>query len=184
MIKTLKVVAVLGFALAAQSISSQAVTIGFGTAGGNFNPYVEGDFQVSTAQLQNGNCATGACLLLNTNSTSILSLVSGGLFTLNSFWLKTQGQPSVVNVEAFVGNTSAGFISQIVPKNTAQTISLLFADVTSIKFTDAGQGAIRIDDINVTAKVSAVPLPAGLPLLVSGLFGLGLLKRRRDKAQA
>jgi hypothetical protein len=132
-IKTLKIAAVLGFALAAQSVSSQAVTIGFGTASGNFNPYFEGDFQVSSAQLTNGNCAAGACLLLNTNSTSILSLVSGGLFTLNSFWFKTLDQPSVVNVEAFVGNTSAGTFSQIVPKNTAQTISLLFADVTSIR---------------------------------------------------
>ena len=184
MIKTLKVAAVLGFALAAQSISSQAVTIGF--SGPNVDPYLEGGFTIDVARIVSGNCSVngGDCMAFNKNEVSVLSLIGGGLFTLNSFWVKTLGQPSVVKVEGFVGATSVGIFSQVLSQQTAQTIALMFGDVTSIKFTDTGQGNIRIDDLDVTAKVSAVPLPAGLPLLVSGLFGLGLLKRRRDKAQA
>ncbi|MEM7710273.1 MAG: VPLPA-CTERM sorting domain-containing protein [Pseudomonadota bacterium] len=52
----------------------------------------------------------------------------------------------------------------------------LFDNVRDLTFTFAGSGAI--DDI----QVSAVPVPASLPLLLAGLGGLGWAARRRRKA--
>jgi hypothetical protein len=191
-IKALKVAAVLGFALTAQSVSSQATIIAFGTATGPFSPYVESGFSIDIARLVGGNCAGGmaACMALNKVNgrnplaqSSVLTLVGGGLFTLNSFWGNALGQPSAITVKSFRNGVFVEAFAPASIPNTGQFFSHLFADVDKIEFINSGNGNLRIDDINVTAKVSAVPLPAGLPLLVSGLFGLGLLKRRKDKAQ-
>jgi hypothetical protein len=45
----------------------------------------------------------------------------------------------------------------------------------------AGYGALSIDSVKVT-QISAVPLPASLPLVVSGLACLGLIRRRKAKS--
>jgi hypothetical protein len=46
----------------------------------------------------------------------------------------------------------------------------------------AGPGFGAVDYSNFTASVSAVPLPAGLPLLLVGLTGLGIVARRRKSS--
>ena len=41
---------------------------------------------------------------------------------------------------------------------------------------------IRISTVSASPPVSSVPLPAGLPLLLAGLAGLGLVARRRARS--
>jgi hypothetical protein len=43
-----------------------------------------------------------------------------------------------------------------------------------------GADAIGIDNVNLeSATTSAVPLPAGMELMLTGVFGLGTVKRRK-----
>lgn len=187
MIKTLKIAAVLGFAMAAQSISSQAVTLEFTTPSGPYSPYEESGFSIDVARIVDGNCAgdVAACMAFNKvrkndpTPSSILTLIGGGVFTLSSFWGKALGQPSEVTVNSYLNGSFVETFTALLDHNVGTTFSHVFANVDAIEFLNSGNGNTRIDDVNV----SAVPLPAGLPLLVSGLLGLGLLKRRRDKAQ-
>lgn len=50
------------------------------------------------------------------------------------------------------------------------------------EYTGFGEAAFRISDAPVSAAPSAVPLPAALPLLATGLIGLGVFARRKKPA--
>jgi hypothetical protein len=180
MTKSLTLAAAFAIAIATQALPSQAVTVGFG--GPDVDPYVESGFTIDVARIVGGNCAVAPCMALNKNEISNLSRIGGGLFSLTSFFLKTEGNPAQLTVTSFLNGIAQLTKIYDVPKKTSITITDLFVDATSISFANSGTGNIRIDDLNASIPVSAVPLPAGLPLLISGLFGLGMLKRRRDKA--
>ena len=204
---TFLVAAAFVAAVAGGTLPSRAVTIGFDA---KVDPYVEDGFQFDVAHIVNGNCFDNPCMALNKTETSVLTRVGGGSFSLSSFWFEILGNPAILTVRSYGGvdlREEFNLSEAVYPHNNkGQVFSHLFDNVTSIVFLNAGAGNLldgckkpkgkskpvdcsagnlRIDEINVsTPTVSAVPLPAGLPLLVSGLFGLGLLKRRRDKAQA
>ena len=61
-------------------------------------------------------------------------------------------------------------------KNKGYTVALngLLDDVTSVSWTASPTAQLRIDTIGV----SEVPLPAGVLLLATGLFGLGVVRKR------
>lgn len=44
-----------------------------------------------------------------------------------------------------------------------------------------GERGSQLAQVQVTADVAPVPVPAGLPLLLAGLGGLGLVARRKRK---
>ncbi len=83
-----------------------------------------------------------------------------------------------------VSSTSGGFFAGFVPEPTVGgsnlygqfDVSGLFDNIFDLTFTFKGSGAI--DDLNVTA----VPVPAALPLLLGAFGALGYVGRRRRKA--
>ncbi|MEL7389176.1 MAG: VPLPA-CTERM sorting domain-containing protein [Pseudomonadota bacterium] len=60
--------------------------------------------------------------------------------------------------------------------NEALLVLLNFDGVQTLTF-DFGNASGAID--NITFEVPAIPLPAGMPLLLAGLAGLGYMSRRR-----
>lgn len=187
MFKMLPKVVLFAVAIATQAIPSHAISVGFG--GLNVDPYLENGFSIDVARIVNGNCNVAPCMALNTNETSVLTRIGGGIFSLNSFWFQILGRPATLTVQSFSGATlleSIDLTEAVFPHNNGgQTFSHLFDNVTSISFHDTGRGNIRIDDLNLsTPNVSVVPLPAALPLLASGLAAIGFMGRRRKNKKA
>ncbi|MEP1199158.1 VPLPA-CTERM sorting domain-containing protein [Tateyamaria sp.] len=101
------------------------------------------------------------------------TLTFGSAITYFSAFYIDAGSPSINGV-SFSSTGASG--------DTATFAGLTFdlADnVTEISFTSIdGDGRWGIDDISF-GTASAVPLPAGLPLLLSGGLALGLMRRRK-----
>jgi len=55
-----------------------------------------------------------------------------------------------------------------------------YLNIDTLKVTSLGQQFV-MDDFTYDAAVTAIPLPAALPLFLSGLVGLGLVGRKRRK---
>jgi hypothetical protein len=157
----------IGFISAAgASQPALAVTITFGSSAGNFSPYVEGNFTFDIARIVSDNKCSGApCMGLNTNETSILTRVGGGLFTLDSFSFVLVGNPPELTIIGFLNATPTAtysFDTGSFSKNDEHVFSTAITNITSLVFTDTGTGNVRVDSINV----HAVPGPiagAGLP---------------------
>lgn len=185
MFKNLSSAAIVAIALSMQIAPSNAVTVSFGKA--DVDPYLENGFSFNVARIVTGNCSLTPCMALNTNETSVLSRVGGGLFSLNSFWYKIFGGPATLVVKSFNGANIAEqftFSGVVQGPNNGQTFNHLFNNVTSISFQNAGRGNVRIDDLNLSIpNSSVVPVPAALPLFLTGMAGLGLYGRRRRKAK-
>jgi hypothetical protein len=65
----------------------------------------------------------------------------------------------------------------------SRTYAMNMANVTSFSIRATGAGGDILDDFTLLgANVSAVPLPAGAPLLLAGLAGLAALRRRKKAA--
>lgn len=172
---------------------TQAATIDFGNAAGNFPTYSEDGYSFTTARLVNGNCLTGACLALNKQEKSVMTF-SGGAFTLESISFQPQGAFSALAVFDTNHQSNAALLWISNAHNSYQTISFgnAFANVTSITFAAYGVGNLRIDNINtITATnhhngpgcpVNEVPVPAAGWLLGSSLIGLAGWARKRKIA--
>jgi hypothetical protein len=180
-VKTISAAVVFLISLSALTVPSSAVTVSFD--GANGDTYIESGFSFEDARISGGNCLVDHCMSLNKNETSILSRVGGGLFSLNSFWLQILGKPATLTIKSFNGINLIEQIDLVYPNNNGgQIFNHLFDNVTSISFHDSGRGNVRIDDLNLsTPIVSTVPVPAALPLLATGIAGLGLLGRGRRK---
>lgn len=118
---------------------------------------------------------------------SITGLVIGSAYKL-SFWLSANidGAPVLKTLDAMVGATSGSYLYDSTGLGNAglgwKEFTLLFTaaattEVLTFGSTTGGQyfGA-ALDNVSV----AAVPLPAGAPLLLAALAGLGLLRRRRN----
>ena len=186
MFNSLRTTAVFAALLAAQALPSQAITVGFGEA--HLTPYIESGFSIDDARIVGGNCLAGDCMALNKNETSVLTRIGGGMFSLDSFWFQFLGKPGKFTITSYSGATAIETLTLAeadYPKhNGGQSISHLFADITSIVFANIGKGNIRVDNLGLsTPQISPVPLPAALPLLMSGLAALGFAGfRRKQKA--
>lgn len=120
---------------------------------------------------------------------SITDLVVGSAYEL-SFWLSANidGNPGqeLKSLDAIVGSTSGSFVydsTGLTDVGLGWTeFKLLFTAANTIEvltFASTTGGAFygaALDNVSV----AAVPLPAGAPLLLAALAGLGLLRRRRN----
>jgi hypothetical protein len=67
---------------------------------------------------------------------------------------------------------------------SAGPVTLMGIGIRSLFWQDPGNRFAAIDNITITVDMAPVPLPATLPLLASGLFAFGLVRRRRRMANA
>lgn len=117
---------------------------------------------------------------------SITGLVIGSAYEL-SFWLSANvdGAPVVKSIDAIVGGTSGSYLFDSTGLTNAglgwKKFTLLFtaASTTEILTFSSTTGGDFFGPALDNITVSAVPLPAGAPLLLAALAGLGLLRRRR-----
>jgi len=119
-------------------------------------------------------------MLTNTLSQSIAT-TPGGTYDF-SFWLLS-GPDSANN-----SFTAAFSSDQVLNVVNSGSVPYTFHDftvpatalMTTIQFTGITNGGIwAIDDVSVTQVETAVPEPATLALLATGLFGAAAIRRRR-----
>jgi hypothetical protein len=174
--------------------SANAVTITLGINALNSQTYVESGFKVNNARIVTNGCLIGACLSLKDEQSSSLTLVSGNSkFKLTDFWFKLLGGESSLVVDAYNGLNKVHHLvieNEEDHKNNQPTVnffSLLpgylgWANLTQVTFS-SDDGKVLIDSVLLNTNIpSAVPVPAALPLLASGMLGLSLLGRRRKRA--
>lgn len=160
--------------------AASAVTIDFGTQPGNFEPYVEDGFSFDLANLTNGQCpGEPSCLLQNNGANMMVTMTStSGLpFNLEGFSYHFIGDTQQQGSTLTVSDTITRVFTQEEFGNDPFTITFddEFLGVDLIKFTFAGNGTGRLDDINATV----IPLPASALMLMSAIAGLGFIGRRR-----
>lgn len=172
---------------------AQAATVAFDSASTGPS-WIESGFEFAPVRIVSGNCGISkACLALNKNEVTTMTLVGGGTFTLTSLYFELLGQSNftTMNVTS-TGPAGVVALSTVsVAHNTGYIANFgtLFSNVTSIIFTNAsgnrGGGNVRIDDIVATATpIAPVPLPAAAGLLVMALGGMGFVGRRRKTVSA
>jgi hypothetical protein len=157
--------------------ASAATIVDFGS--GHADPYAQDGFSFDPARIVNGNClSSGGCLALNDNETTSVSYsLAPGSFTLGglSFNLLGKGTDNALTITGSNGTSRTYGVADFA-KNTYHSLVFgdEFANVSSVLFSTAGGGNVRIDDV----ALSPVPLPPAALLLLSGLGVVGFVRRR------
>jgi hypothetical protein len=129
-----------------------------------------GTLRLANAGGPNGE--TFASLSLTDNSTIDLAMSS---LTFNTLGTVENGKS--LTVEDWSSSSSPGYAFRFVGDDTSNSTFMALMSETTI---DGVAASYRFD--GTYTDVSSVPLPAGLPLLMSALGALGLLGRRRNPA--
>lgn len=183
--------AVAGLAIALSAGAASAVTINFadGTLDNSTKTYTENGIRVSPASIDSSaNCPGPApCLLQNNGAFSDVNVdtVSGDTFDLNGFSYHFVGDESKQRGILTVSDSITRTFTQEDFGNGPFTVDLGtdFQNVSGITFSYSGPGSARLDNL-IIGTVSAVPLPAGISLLLSALAGFGYLGWRKRTAVA
>ncbi len=160
-----------------KSLLIASVFVGASSLGASAATINPDDFMFD-GKVTSGNCPFGGstCILLPNNGTAELTY-SGGVFDLVSFEYALQGSGSEVTATSDLGDV---FVSQPLQGNNPDNTAIVnWTGVTTINFESTGNGSVRIGVIDGVVQMTAVPLPAGLPLMLVGLGALGIAKRRK-----
>ena len=187
--------------------SASAETITFdGLTAGNYNPYVEkgyqlintGSFDPTTAQMSYGAGSadpspTSSTLNSTAGTTTTLTKIGGGVFNLLSIdfaQAPVTFAPTPFDMTFnYVGGTSATF-SYALSNATSDLVTFAFGqnNLLSVSWIPThSPWHLQFDNITVTGQSAAVtPIPAALPLFLSGLgfLGFGAWRRRGTTAAA
>lgn len=123
------------------------------------------------------------------------SVAAGSTFTFNNFFMTAAWNDNLnVSVQGYLnGNlVNSSLITLLATAPKLFTFNWTGIDtvlLTSFGGTPhsgySGDGVhFALDNLTVNVAVSSVPVPAALPLLVTGIAGLGVLSRRRAKRKA
>lgn len=107
-------------------------------------------------------------------------LTGGGPFTFDSIYID-----SVAGGATTVAGFDSGgqiYSTLVAAVFTGVVNSNSLADVLKVELRSADFFSLRFDSFTVNSEVGAVPEPGTLALFVAGLFGLGLLSRRRRRS--
>lgn len=106
---------------------------------------------------------------------------SGGIYSISQTELDTA---SVISTQAFTDISTGNFLFNPIPVTGDQPFLKALAGATDVLALVSGSAFVSAGGSNpsYTVTVSNVPLPAPIMLLISALFGMGFLGRRRLKA--
>lgn len=159
------------------------------------DPYTEDGYQLTDPTGFTGIFSPGAAA--HTNGSDVLGFSVGSGFTLSAIAGRafdllsfqsgnldpaTSSPGQVELTGAFAGGGTITETFEHGEINEFQTFNTDgFTDLLSVTFFTTGSSTgAAIDNINV-GPVSAVPVPAALPLLLSALGGLALVRRRASR---
>jgi hypothetical protein len=203
----------MGASLAFTASSAGAVTINFDDLGGGLTPISSGynglswdNFYTLDAVNTGNNNGPNGYTNGNVSPSNVAFNASGDPasffssnpandFTLNSFYLTGAWNNGLnVLVQAFDNGNLVNSTTLIISTLSPALFTLNWSGIDSVLFTSfggtpagyVGSGAhFALDDLTVNGTVSAVPVPAALPLLLTGLGGLVAMgRRRRQRARA
>ncbi|GAA3873423.1 VPLPA-CTERM sorting domain-containing protein [Celeribacter arenosi] len=174
----------LGAALLALGVGSAAeaatVKLDFSSGTASGSTYVQDGFTITVANptsISTSNDCGSSCLKLSNNQSALLTF-SGGAFNIMSFLFNGKGNDGAFDFSYDGGAVTATYTES----NNGNTMTLAepnLTGVTSVLFVNKSGGSSRIDDINVST-ISEVPLPASGLLLLAGLGGLAMKRRRKS----
>ncbi len=128
----------------------------------------------------------GACDVYGYCSYDLEIAFKQPIFNL-SFDAVAVGLKDIVKISAYNGATNVGEVTLQNSNNSKGFYFSKFGTITRLVFDDLGSenaGVLYNDFYFETASVSAVPLPAALPLYGAGMAVLGFMGWRRKKTSA
>lgn len=185
--------------LAPPGMGASAAVIDFSNASlGTHTGYVEDGFVFDKVRVVSASCANKPkqnCAAENAFRETTLTRLGGGGFTVNSLWFSIVSAASPVklvsdkgSVTLAVGDMLGGLAIQMA-KGYAADLSrngvfqnIGFLKIVDLTLGDPGtghfKGNLRFDDLDVT-EVAPVPLPAAGGLMLAGMGGFAMLRRRK-----
>lgn len=151
----------------------------------------------STITTQNDIVEPGTTKLFMANHSSIEMSMGGAAFSLSSFDLggsfvnnpNRWADQVKVTATFFDTTISSLFVDLPLLSPTYVGTDWALTNVVGLLFEASGSNGTGINDFefvldNIAVNMSAVPVPAGLPLLLIGLGSFGLVSRRRKQPSA
>lgn len=112
------------------------------------------------------------------DSEAITMSINGA--TVNSVtYLNPISGVATSEVDEIEANAFDGDGNLIDSATNSDEFTTLFGDISTITFDDTGSTGYVLGQFVIDFEGAAVPLPAGLPLLLAGLGGLAMVRRRK-----